>query len=292
MLWHTGVFLELGVALLCPGICKRCLDSPTMAAKRTPFGSQIWHRFHLEVLPFISTSFLTTKTNQKKNDAKVWQTAAANRQDSVLVNRDDIDPKFVDSASWRERSGSLQRIFFQNSGPCNHWQPSNPGSLYMLHLESFKHDLSGDFSCKIAKTPEKMFNPPTSELKMENGCFHWTVCFHETHWHRTVFIHRNLRYSTDVSADLHTTHLLQFSFCVMCLVCLWWFTEWVLLTCRISFSNFTLDPFWFQYPANVDVDLIPQPTKTMSFPQKKTWYETNVQLSLWQIKWWSWILYD
>jgi hypothetical protein len=145
MLWHTGVFLELGVALLCPGICKRCLDSPTMAAKRTPFGSQIWHRFHLEVLPFISTSFLTTKTKQKKNDAKVWQTAAANRQDSVLVNRDDIDPKFVDSASWRERSGSLQRIFFQNSGPCNHWQPSNPGSLYMLHLESFKHDLSGDF---------------------------------------------------------------------------------------------------------------------------------------------------
>jgi hypothetical protein len=37
-----------------------------MAAKRTPFGSQIWHRFHLEVLPFISTSFLTTKTKQKK----------------------------------------------------------------------------------------------------------------------------------------------------------------------------------------------------------------------------------
>ena len=105
-------------------------------AKRTPFGTG----FHLEVLPFISTSFLMTKAKQNTINGKVREIAKLSFGQSRRYRSKVCRQRLMEGTF-----GVISKDFFKNSGPCNHWQPSNPGNLYMLHLDCLKCFIWGIF---------------------------------------------------------------------------------------------------------------------------------------------------
>lgn len=150
MLWHIGVFLELGVALLCPGICKRCLDSPTMAAKRTPFGTGFTSKY----FPSLAPHFWRQKQNKKKWCKSLTNCSSESARLSFSQSRR-YRSKVCRQRLMEGTLGVTSKDFFSKLRTMQPLATIKPRQFVHVAFGIFKHDLSGFFPVRLQTRQKK-----------------------------------------------------------------------------------------------------------------------------------------